>query len=160
MNSIRVEIQHGGEFNTKEGIYYYKGGIIDNIYNVDISALSIDRCLNFLRDTGYGNDLKLYYKKPLTTGKESSILIWNDESVKQLRKDVMPLGSVCLFVDHCAEEKVEDVVDEMNFESDRSEPDDHDYEEEQYSDSEESCDEDSIGVDVESDSDEEVEAIR
>ncbi|KAK1397837.1 hypothetical protein POM88_007700 [Heracleum sosnowskyi] len=72
----------------------------------------------------------------------------------------MPLGSVCLFVDHCAEEKVDDVVEEMNFESDGSEPDDHDYEEEQYSDSEESCDEDSIGDDVESHSDEEVEAIR
>ncbi|KAK1370579.1 hypothetical protein POM88_036671 [Heracleum sosnowskyi] len=131
MNSIRVEIQHGGEFNSKEGIYYYKGGTIDNIYNVDISALSIDRCLNFLRDIGYGNGLKLYYKKPLTTGKESYILLWNDESVEQLRKD------------------------EMNFESDGS-----DYEEEQYSDSEESCDEDSIGDDVESDSDEELEAIR
>ncbi|KAK1397840.1 hypothetical protein POM88_007703 [Heracleum sosnowskyi] len=72
----------------------------------------------------------------------------------------MPLGSVCLFVDHCAEEKVDDVVEEMNFESDGSEPDDHYYEEEQYSDSEESCDEDSIGDDVESHSDEEVEAIR
>ncbi|KAK1370160.1 hypothetical protein POM88_036252 [Heracleum sosnowskyi] len=155
MNSIRVEIQHGGEFNTKEGIYYYKGGTIDNIYNVDISALSIDRCLNFLRDIGYGNGLKLYYKKPLTTGIESYILLWNDESVEQLRKDVMPLSSVCLFVDHCAEEKVDDVVEEMNFESDVS-----DYEEEQYSDSEESCDEDSIGDDVESDSDEELEAIR
>ncbi|KAK1397790.1 hypothetical protein POM88_007653 [Heracleum sosnowskyi] len=34
MNSIRVEIQHGSEFNTKEGIYYYEGGTIDNIYNV------------------------------------------------------------------------------------------------------------------------------
>ncbi|KAK1379145.1 hypothetical protein POM88_025889 [Heracleum sosnowskyi] len=124
MNSIRVEIQHGGEFNTKEGIYYYKGGTIDNIYNVDISALSIDRCLNFLRDIGYGNGLKLYYKKPLTN------------------------------------EKVDDVVEEMNFESDGSEPDDRDYEEEQYSDSGESCDEDSTGDDVESDSDEEVEAIR
>ncbi|KAK1397571.1 hypothetical protein POM88_007435 [Heracleum sosnowskyi] len=73
----------------------------------------------------------------------------------------MPLGSFCLFVvHHCAEEKVYDVVEEMNFESDGSEPDDHDYEEEQYSDSEESCDEDSIGDDVESHSDEEVEAIR
>ncbi|KAK1397842.1 hypothetical protein POM88_007705 [Heracleum sosnowskyi] len=72
----------------------------------------------------------------------------------------MPLGSVCLFVDHCSEEMVDDVVEEMNFESDGSELDDHDYEEEQYSDSEESCDEDSIGDDVESHSDEEVEAIR
>ena len=78
----RVEIHHGGEFKTREGVYYYKGGTIDNIYNVDVSALTVDRFLNFLHEIGYGNGLKLYYQKPLTTGKESYIFLWNNESVR------------------------------------------------------------------------------
>ncbi|WOH05035.1 hypothetical protein DCAR_0624447 [Daucus carota subsp. sativus] len=157
----KVEIHHGGKFETREGVYYYKGGTIDNIYNVDVSALTIDRFLNFLHDIGYGNGLKLYYQNPLTTGKESYVFLWNDESVRKLHRDALSLGYVSLFVDHCAEEKQKNVVEEHVSSAD-NEGDDSNFEDEDYSDSSGDGDEfiSDNDIDIESDVDDELQSIR
>ena len=157
----KVEIHHGGKFETREGVYYYKGGTIDNIYNVDVSALTIDRFLNFLHDIGYGNGLKLYYQNPLTTGKESYVFLWNDESVRKLHRDALSLGYVSLFVDHCAEEKQKNVVEEHASSAD-NEGDDSNFEDEDYSDKSGDGDEfiSDNDIDIESDVDDELQSIR
>lgn len=45
MDTIKLEIYHGGEFKTREGIYYYKGGKCDTIYGVEINDLLLERFL-------------------------------------------------------------------------------------------------------------------
>ncbi|KAK1390442.1 hypothetical protein POM88_018620 [Heracleum sosnowskyi] len=120
-----------GEFKTREDIYYYKGGTVDTIYNVDVSDLTLECFLDYLKLTGYGNDLKVYYKKPMTIGKEGYKFIWDHESVKELRLDAISLGHVSIYVDHCAEEKNKQVVEqEMDFlDDDDDETDDAYYKE-------------------------------
>ena len=45
MDTIKLEIYHGGEFKTREGIYYCKGGKCDTIYGVEINDLLLERFL-------------------------------------------------------------------------------------------------------------------
>ncbi|KAL1813759.1 hypothetical protein ACET3Z_023824 [Daucus carota] len=151
MDTVKLEIHHGGEFKTKEGIYYYKGGKCATIYGVDVSDLSLERFLGYLDDVGYGTGLKVYYKKPLTISQEAYKLLWDFESIKEMRFDAIKYGIVSLYADHCAEEKKKDV----------NELDDLDHEKDV--DSECSTDEELLSgddTDVESDYDEELDEIR
>ncbi|KAK1374865.1 hypothetical protein POM88_031058 [Heracleum sosnowskyi] len=158
MDNIIVKIHHGGEFQSKQGIYYYKGGTVDTLYDVDLNAFTLDRCLEYLQEAGYGNELKLYYNKPGSRNKDGYKLIWNKDCVEKIREDAKFVSQIMLYVDHCAEEKGKNVVDELNFGDDGTELDDPDFEEEEYNDS----DHDITGKDVgvESDIDEELEEIR
>ncbi|KAK1361483.1 hypothetical protein POM88_045957 [Heracleum sosnowskyi] len=163
MESIRLEINHGGQFKTNEGIYYYTGGTSENIYNVDIRSLSVETLLKFLKEIGYGDGLKLYYKPHKVTGKEGYKLIWNLESIKDLQEVAKTGGFVNIYVDHCGEEKRKNVVEErMNIagEGNEVESDDPDYEDDEYSDSEEEDELESDDDNVQSDVDDELEAIR
>lgn len=163
MNNIRLEIHHGGEFQSKQGIFYYKGGKVDTHYDIDLSVLTLPRCLEYLEKRGYGTGLKLYYNKPGSRNKDGYKLIWNEDSVEEIREDAKSVGEIRLYVDHCTQEHGKTVVDELNVIDDGTESDDPDYEEEEYSDSDHSEDfSDSSGKDagVESDIDEELEEIR
>lgn len=164
MDPVRIEIHHGGRFETRESIYYYIGGTTENIYNVDSRSLSVEILLKFLNEIGYGDGLKLYYKSPKVMGKNGYKLIWNFESIKELQEDAKKNGFVSIYVDHCAEEKRKNVADEeMHIvgEDNVVESDDPDYEDDEYSDSGED-DEfwDSDYNDMESDADDELEQIR
>ena len=70
--------------------------------------MSLERFLGYLYDVGYGTGLKVYYKKPLTISQEANLL-WDFESIKEVRFDVIKYGIVSLYADHCAEEKKKDV---------------------------------------------------
>lgn len=103
MNDMRVEIYHGAEFQTKEGIYYYKRGTVDTLYDVDLSVFTIDSCLEYLQEAGYGNELKLYYKKYGSRDRDGYKLIWNDDCLNEIREDAKNVSIIEIYVDHCAE---------------------------------------------------------
>ncbi|KAL8115171.1 hypothetical protein AgCh_021848 [Apium graveolens] len=131
MNDLRVEIHHGGEFKNKEGIYYYKGGKIDTLYDVDLSILTVDSCLDYLQEAGYGKGLKLYYKKHGSHDRDGYKLLWNDESFNEIRKDAKKVSMIEIFVDHYAEEKVTNIMEYISFVDDDMESDDPDYHDEE-----------------------------
>ncbi|KAL1805892.1 hypothetical protein ACET3Z_028960 [Daucus carota] len=165
MDTIKPEIYHGGEFKTREGIYYCKGGKCDTIYGVEINDLLLERFLTYFNRSGYGNGLKLYYKKHLPADKEVYKLLWNHESIEELRVHAIKSGFVSIYADHCAEEQKKDfsnsVEHEWNLLDDGDELDDPDYRKDD--DSECSIDEELLSgddIDVESDVDEELEEIR
>ncbi|KAL1808369.1 hypothetical protein ACET3Z_025359 [Daucus carota] len=152
MSDLRVEIYHGGEFETKQGLYYYKGGTVHTLYDVDFTVLKIDSCLDYLREAGYGDGLKLYYKKSSCRSRDDFKLIWNDECLNEIREDAKTACMIEIYVYHCAEEKGIHIINEINFIDDGIELEDPDYEEEEYSESDQS--------EEESDTDEELEEIR
>lgn len=159
-NDLRLEINHGGKFESKQGIYYYKGGTVDTLCDVNISAMTLEHLLDYLQEAGYGKGLKIYYKKPGSVNKDGFKLIWNDDCINEIREDIKNVNLIELFVDHCAEEKGKNVVEEMDFGGDGSEDEVSDFEEEVSIKSEHTEDDsDSEGL-VDSDTDEEVEEIR
>lgn len=159
-NHLRLEINHGGQFESKQGIYYYKGGTTDTLCDVNISAMTLEHLLDYLQEAGYGKGLKIYYMKPGSVNKDGFKLIWNDDCINEIREDIKNVNLIELFVDHCAEEKGKNVVEEMDFGDDGSEDEVSDFEEEVSSESEHTEDDSESEGLVDSDIDEEAEEIR
>lgn len=87
------------------------GDIRENVYNVDIRSLSLETSLIFLNEIGYGDGLKLYYKPPKVIGEEGYKLIWNLDSIKELREVAKTGGFINIYVDNWAEEKRKNLME-------------------------------------------------
>lgn len=102
MDKTKLEYYHGGEFITREGIYYYAGGTIETIYDVDFKALTIESFRNFAtQNLGYADGLKFYYKTHDKANNDRYKILWNDETNNELIEDALRVGYVDVFVDHC-----------------------------------------------------------
>lgn len=123
-SGVKVEIHHGGQFTTKNGIRYYKGGKTEYIYDQAVDNISVAMCEKFISaDLGYKN-FKIYWLKDGSSFDSNGCrLLWNDEIIHEMCADALINGRINIYVDHACEES--DKIEADN----HSDADDSEYDE-------------------------------
>ncbi|KAK8611717.1 hypothetical protein V6N13_131761 [Hibiscus sabdariffa] len=94
---------HGGKFRTSPK-FEYVNGLIEK-FQVDLDKLSIWDIPGNVELLGYGQHKFVYYRDPdLDFNCDGSVLIHNDETVRQVIQLLVTKGIVDIYVDHRVEE--------------------------------------------------------
>jgi len=111
---LDITIHHGGVVQHNPGLQYV-GGLTDEIKNYDVDFLSAWEIEDIVRDLGYVNDLKYWFKMDGNDVEELGKPLTNDEQVVDFLNivEVYGLTSVHIYVEHRVDEP--DIVGEVLF---------------------------------------------
>jgi len=111
---LDITIHHGGVVQHNPGLQYV-GGLKDEIKNYDVDFLSAWKIEDVVRDLGYVNDLRYWFKMDDNDVEELGKPLTNDEQVVDFLNivEVYGLTSVHIYVEHRIDEP--DIVGEVLF---------------------------------------------
>lgn len=110
---ICIEIHHGGKFEQVLGMCgvmckAYNGGKISQFKNIDPDLVSYFEIIGYVKDLGYQDICKLYFKSPLKTMDAGLIFMYNDEQRDKLLEEARETSSIMVYVEHLDAIDIED----------------------------------------------------